>query len=643
MKIKFFRVLLHSALVCGIVSASSDVSRSSTSVLNVLRSEYLSASVDDDERPYLYQDVEYITPDSVDVKNIIPPDNFGVVAQLTDKVHYMIGEVGSEAISNWTSLVISTGRQIIVNGTLEVSNELTIKDDLVISGPGHIIADTLYISDDVTIHGLSSITANYLYITAGTRISSSTSIDVIEEVSASDSSMVDLPENLGNKSTYVDLAFSRGSFQLFTPPFDIFTDNLGIVENNLSAAGTSESVWLFSYNEANEAADGTENSWELMDSGEKLIAGKGYSIWVAADGSAEKTIRLSSESSYPNLTDLISPNISYTDLGNLNLTSGMNALGNPYSLPLLLPANDNVKAYYYHDGENYKTMAGDIIVGDPTLSTFEIPTYSTFFASVKSKNGISFTLTDLDVNSSEERSVSAFLASPEYIRIALQNESSYDDMVLRFVEGASSDADVYDITKLFDPNSLADIEMSSALASGVGYYAIQSFPVIEELGYGELLNVPLRFNVNGVNEYNISSTLTNISSNEIEIFLYDDLTEQLISLDDNSQSITLASTYDKTGRYHIKAFLGIPASVDDDLMHNNSVNMYVHDNTMYIQPEHDSISGQFEVLDMYGKVLLTDNFTGDSFFSLSDLPRGIYHIRVDSDNLFSFSTKVFID
>lgn len=783
-------------------------------------SEFINDS-DSESDVGVYLDSWIITSDSIGENKTVPPDNFGEFVW-DDPNHYMIGPEGYEGEITFESLTILTGRQLIVNCIAKISKKLTISNDLIISGSGSIVVDTLVISDNVLVTGLSSITANYIYISNNTLLSTSTTINVAKDAYAFGSALASLestvsvsagiwdqdglldvfgtcyfekssnitisgslsassiyladavdlttsgsivtsaldvsgdvsictdtftlsengamfqegileiegtyclgnstvsnilgeltisnlnldasasmsiesltmsssgslyvagiltaanlhlndgvrmtvdpsalcsvtsdvyilgdvfvntPYDFGNTSTHVDFKFTGDAFRYFTPPFDIAASAFGTVETDLSADGEANSVWIYAYDEANEAINPSANAWTLIDSETTLLAGKGYSIWASVEQVPDSVVvTLSSDISYPNIADSISNNIQYTEVNNNFESNGMNALGNPFSLPLALTGErESVKSYFYFNGRKYITMSNGTKVGDD-LGTEQdplvIPSYSSFYAFVESEESLGFSLDDLTSSSSLVRLKSTIQADLEYIRLMVKTETDYDDAVLRFVDGGALGVDSYDVTKMFVSTSDVEIQISTSTTSGSGNYAIQSLPAIDDLEDSEIFNVPFKFTTSQVGVFYISAKLINLTSDQVTPYLYDNETGELTELTEDSLSLTITSSYDRSGRYNIKGFSAIPTH-NDDVTFSEPTSIHTSDNVLYIETSTGS-TGIIKILDTSGKLVDQRDFNSSCSISLSTIPKGVYVVHVSFEDQLSTVKKIIV-
>lgn len=540
-----------------------------------------------------------------------------------------------------------TAENLLVHSNITIENieNITFKN---LQNYGIVQSDTLVILAGGIVNNSGSISClSTLELNDGVHMRSTGTVTVEHNIYISGDVYVNTSDHfkssIGGKPTVnVNLEFKRGKFSYFTPPFEIEASALGTIEteNTPEDDETSESVWLYQYNEAAESSTPNENSWQEMASG-TLAPGKGYSIWVSNVGTSDtsKIISLSSDDIfYPYLEDVIKDNISFTSG---SLTSGFNALGNVFSLPLLPPPSDYVNAYYYFNGTQYLTMAGSgsIYTPDIAVSELQIPSYACFFAHVNAKPSLLFSIEDLSENSLVTRIKSSTLNTPEYIRIAVQNETAYDDAVLQFVQDGTFEYDNTDITKMFASTSDAGIQISSSLTDNSGNYAIQSLPAIDDLAYGEALDIPLKFLVSQSGTYSISAKLTNISSNQVTPYLYDNATGVMTELSEELSPITISSSYDRNERYSVKVFTSTATNIDQEV--SSEATVYVANKTLHVQTSNNN-TGIVKLLDVSGKLVQVDNFDGTSSISLSTLPQGMYIVHISSENDSSMVEKILV-
>lgn len=574
----------------------------------------------------------------ISISNLMFTDSFN--SSLTSSVSIDCDTLQVLDNANFTSAGSVLISKLIVTEDAEATiNSLVINSNGIMINDGILDVDNCVLSDSSSSIVSGTLEASSLTINDQTHLSVSGTCQVSADVYVLGDVFVEANSHFGNKNTYINFEFMRDEFKYFTPPFNITASTLGTVMFDVTSPSTSESVWLYYYDEAGEAANANDNSWKLITKDTTLFAGKGYAAWFSFEGgSVNKMITLHDTVPYPNMQTYASEYIQYTDIEG-SLSCGYNAIGNTYSLPLSIPSDYDVRAFYYFDGGKYLTMSGEgIPLGSAGVTDLIIPSYSCFYTQMISTGDFTFSLDDLNNSSDAVRIKSTTSNDPEYIRITVQNDTLYDDAILRFTDNASLVYDDYDVAKMLSSSS--NMEISTSFTDGVGFYAIQSLPSLDALSTYEELDIPLKFSTTNSSIFSISTQFVNLTTDQLTLYLYDQLTEELTILGEELLSIALLTTYDKTQRYHVKLFADDPSVIDvGDI--EEVISVYTSNNILYVRNLNDVV-GTITVLDVSGKQILTAGFSGSSVIPLSDLSKGMYIVYVTAEDQLSVLKRVLV-
>lgn len=229
----------------------------------------------------------------------------------------------------------------------------------------------------------------------------------------------------------------------------------------------------------------------------------------------------------------------------------------------------------------------------------------------------------IDNNDVRVTNQASFLKSEENIqnqlKIQLANNSGVDEVMIRFLEGATPEFDAeFDARKLFGKNSLAQVYIEN---SNDEKQAIQTFNSIKET---DLVQLGLQIEEPG--EYELSFNLQNSFTEYVYIVLEDKKTNDFISLQNQTTYNFQYDSEEENKRFvlHFKDVTGL------DELNEADVKVYYSQNQIYIQNLSENNYDEMQLYNLAGQLIKSEELDQQSihFINANALSNGSYIIQL---------------
>lgn len=245
----------------------------------------------------------------------------------------------------------------------------------------------------------------------------------------------------------------------------------------------------------------------------------------------------------------------------------------------------------------------------------------------------------IDNNDVRVTTEAEFLKSEERIqnqlKIQLANENGIDEVILRFLEGASTQFDAeFDAWKLFGNNSLAQLYI---INSNNEKQSIQTLNTIKETDV-----VALGVQIEDPGVYEFSFDLFNNFSENVSIFFEDLKTGDRLNLNHiNSYSFEYEEAEpEERFMIHFKDVTGVEEQADEQ-----DVKVYTVQNQLYVHNMHEENLLEFSLYNMAGQLLKSEHLNDAPLnaIDISELSNGSYIIQLQSRKLGVKRKKIIIN
>lgn len=488
------------------------------------------------------------------------------------------------------------------------------------NGTGPSFADNVIIDGDYDVETEGAFPSNNLTINSGNglTIDGNSTLTIIGDVLInggltvySGSSLMTYEDDLfiGSAVFYRTTRYADGKYSMVGTP---------LKQNNINTADdlgpTASDVYMYDETVA-YGADGI-NRW-LTASTEELVPGKGY-----AQANKQTLFFLGK----PNVGTITVSGTYTEDAADAN--EGWNLIANPYATAIdigdFLAENSNIAgAVYIWDDNGSNTQRGtnaDYIIANGTMATNTTSAggHTRYNNHLGSAQGFFVKLNsaaDPDIDFTESMRASGNNSDDNFFRetelpIVRINLTNNVGLFKQTVIGIAEDASANQINRTYDAPAFNSLSPDALFTVKAGRtLALNGMP-------NDWESVQLQFNAAEAGLYTIVSQLEGYNE---DLFLKDNLTNEIIDLRNNSYTFT-STLGISTDRFEL---LSSPSNVLG--INKGEVLLYTSDKMLYI--EHvDTQLREYQLFNMIGKKLFSIEASTKTEINMGAYPSGVYLI-----------------